>query len=364
MNSKRVVFIFRNMGTGGAQKIEAFVANTLLEEGYDVVAINMSSSPCTVNLNKDIKIVDVLYDSIEKCSNKLLKNVYKCSYIIKLRKKILSFKPDIVCAFLSDVVRITVLAMKGSDIPIIGSERGDPYFFTEKQFNKYRKAYLKCKSVVFQLDDVAQKYNLPISIKQKVIPNPCIPRKNNYCKKRFQTNKTIIAAGRLTDQKRFDLLIDAFEIVKQRFPEYQLHIYGDGPLKEELELKIQKSFVKGSVLLVGDVDDVFNIAVNAEFFVLSSDFEGIPNVILESMAAGIPCISTDCSPGGARFLLKNGECGLIVPRNDKEKLAEAMIKYIMNPTLRSQNSEKGLMVVNEFNPYIIGKMWTDVFKYI
>lgn len=361
-SSKRAVFLFRDMGTGGAQKIEAFVANALYEEGHEVIAVNMASSVCTVSLNEGIKIVNVIYDRVEKCQNKIAKLGYKFWYLLKLRRTLLQLKPDILCAFLSDVVRIAVLAVGDKDIPIIGSERGDPYTFTEKQFQNYRNAYLKCSGVVFQLEGAANKYNLPSDIDQRVIPNPCIPRVKSYAVRTESSERVIISAGRLAKQKRFDLLIDAFAIVHERFPDYKLYIYGDGPLKNQLVLQAQSSAAGDAITFMGDVKDVFVQAANADFFVLSSDFEGIPNVLLEAMATGIPCISTDCSPGGARYVLRDGDRGLIVPRDDKVQLAEAMIRYIENPALREGNASKGLHVIDEFSPTNIKEMWVDLFE--
>lgn len=359
---KKLLFVFRDMGTGGAQKIEAFVANTMVEAGYEVVVINMASSPCTVDLNEKIKIVDVLYDHIAECKNKLLNLIYKTLYLYKLRKKILEIKPDLICGFLSDVVRIIVLAMDGCNIPIIGSERGDPNVFTAKQFNNYKIAYEKCRGVVFQLDNVKDIYSLPSEIIQKVIPNPCIPRTGDVFCGNECSKHVVVGAGRLSSQKRFDLLIDAFEIIHKNHPEYKLHIYGDGPLYNEILSQIELSPARDAISLIGDVKDVFNENLEVEFFVLSSDFEGIPNVLIEAMAAKIPCVATDCSPGGAEFLLKNGKCGLLVPRDDKYKLAEAMEKYICDEKLREEMKEKGWVTIQEFNPINIKKMWLEVFQ--
>lgn len=361
MRRKKIVFVFRNMGTGGAQKIEAFVANAMLEEGHEVIAVNMAASACTVNIDPQIKIVNVLYDSVEKCTDRLSKPLRKAAYLLRLRKALLALKPDLVCAFLSDVVRITVLAMKGTNIPIVGSERADPFEFTESQFEKYKKAYARCKGVVFQLDNVARKYALPDTVVQAVIPNPCVPRKRAYSVCADKTNHVIMSAGRLSEQKRFDLLVDAFATVHEHFPNYRLHIYGDGPLKESLTKRINESTAKDAIILKGDVEDVFNIANDSEFFVLSSDYEGIPNVLIEAMSCGMACVSTDCSPGGARYLLQEGARGLIAPCGDADKLAAAMMTYINDPELRIANQEKGLQVIEELAPQNIKNMWIDLF---
>lgn len=359
---KKIVFVFRNMGTGGAQKIEAFVANAMYEEGHEVIVINMASSPCTVDINSNIRVIDVLYDEIEKCENKILSIIYKFIYLYKLRTAILEINPDLICGFLSDVVRIIVIAMKGCSIPIIGSERGDPFTFTEKQFLNYKSAYMKCKGVVFQLDDVKKKYGLPSEVVQKVIPNPCIPRKGKNFSKGNDDKKIIIGAGRLSPQKRFDLLVEAFDEIYRDYPDYRLHIYGNGPLYEMLSAKIDTLPSRKAISLIGDVKDVFNEKLEAQFFVLTSDFEGIPNVLIEAMAAKIPCIATDCSPGGARFLLKNGECGLIVKRDNKEELVAAIKKYIDDEALREKMKEKGYETIHEFNPKLIREMWIDIFN--
>lgn len=361
MDNKRIVFLFRDMGTGGAQKIEAFVANTMCDKGHEVIALNMAATPCTVNINPNIRIVNIEYLSDEKHATRF-KVLYKLVYLLQIRKVICSLKPDLVCAFLSDVVRIATVALRGTNIPIIGSERGDPYAFSPKQLKRYKNEYKYCKGVIFQLDNVAREYNLPSYVIQKVIPNPCIPRKKEYTPRSEQPAHIVISAGRLTAQKRFDVLIDAFEIVHAQYPEYALCIYGDGPLRTELEHQAQNTSAGSAITFMGDVDDVFNSAKNAEFFVLSSDFEGIPNVILEAMSSGIACVSTDCSPGGARYLLKNGDCGLITPCGDSVKLAEAMIRYIENPELRILHEAKGFEAIKEYAPENIKKMWIDVFE--
>ena len=358
---KKVIFVFRDMGTGGAQKIEAYVANILCKHNYDVYVVNMSSKPCTVNLDEKIPIIDVLYDDVEKQDNKVNKYLEKVCYLLRLRSAILAVKPDLVYAFLSDVVRITVLSLKGTGIPIIGSERGDPNRFTNKQFIAYKKAYSKCAAVVFQLANVKDKYDLSKEIYQVTIPNPCIPRLKNEFSLQRNSEHVIIGAGRLSEQKRFDVLINAFGLIHKQYPEYILRIYGGGPLYEDLQKLINDKHY-GNIELIGDVSDVFDSEKHAEMFVLSSDYEGIPNVLLESMGSGIPCISTDCSPGGARFLLKNGEYGLIVPCGDVVALSEAIEMYILNPSIRTKYAEKALESLSNFEPEKIASEWLSVTK--
>lgn len=356
----RIILVFRDLGTGGAQKIEAFVANLLYENNNEVIVINMASTPCSVNLNHNIKIVNVLYDRVEKCKNYLIKYLYKLIYLIKFRYTIIKLKPDLVISFLSDVVRVTTLALFGTKIKIIGSERGDPFAFTQRQFYNYKKVYNKCSGVVFQLPYVKKIYDLPESTKQVVIPNPCIPRNNTFFKWIYNESHIIFSAGRLCYQKRFDLLISAFDKIYKNHNEYKLIIYGNGPLRYRLQNQIDNcQYARNAIFLFGDVKDVFQSAHKFEFFVLSSDYEGIPNILLEAMAMGIPCISTDCSPGGARYLLGDNERGLIVPCDNSDLLVQAMEEYINNPNLRKLLGAKSKTVLNDFEPVKIKTLWLN-----
>lgn len=359
----RLLFIFRDMGTGGAQKIEAFVANYLFDYGYDVIAINMSNTPVTINIREEIPIYDVEYDYIHKQNNILMNTIAKAIYLLRLRKMIKSLQPDLIYAFLSDVVRIASLASKGLSIPLIGSERGDPTRFSKKQFKKYKNAYSNCSAAVFQLDDVKELYNLKSNVIQTVIPNPCIPRCSDSFSINHEKEHVIISAGRLSTQKRFDVLIDAFNLISDKYPEYILQIYGDGPLASDINNLIQNNN-SSKIQLMGDVEDVFNENNHAEMFVLSSDYEGIPNVLLEAMGNGIPCISTDCSPGGAKYLLQNGEIGLIAPCGNPHALASCIETYINDKNLREKNAKSALKSLQTFNPQKIGNQWLQLTKIV
>lgn len=359
--SKHILFIFRNMGTGGAQKIEAFVANTLINNGYKVTVLNMAKERCSVAIDKEIPVYNLFFDNVENEKNSIKRAAKKIAYLIQLRKAIKKIKPDLICVFLSDIVRLTVLAMWGTKIPIIGSERGDPYQFSPKKLKQYNWAYNQCDGVAFQLKKAEKAYSLKRNIKKVIIENPCIPREESF-PERTGNEHIILTAGRLAKQKRFDVLIDAFSIVYKTHPEYKMFIYGDGPLKDELKQQIRKRKLEQSVVLVGNVKDVFREATSAEFFVLSSDFEGIPNVLMEAMAIGFPCISTDCSPGGAEMLLQGGKRGIIVPREDSIKMAEAMIRYIEHPELQKKYSQRAKEIIEEYSPERIQEKWLDFFK--
>ena len=171
-----------------------------------------------------------------------------------------------------------------------------------------------------------------------------------------------MSCGRLEKQKRFDLLIDAFHHVCDAFPEYTLEIYGEGSMEETLQTQIDSLGMQDRIFLMGRSQDIPNAIKDASMFVLSSDFEGMPNALMEAMALGLPVISTDCGGGGARALIENGVDGLIVPCGDSETLAKAMHDLLADvqrmKVMGEQAKEKGMKfsadnVVSQWEKYFL-----------
>ena len=360
-NNKKIVFVIRGLGLGGAQKVLVFIANACSKQGYDVNIVSLSDEKNTLNINEEINIYTLGYDSftVNKL-NKFLSSLHKAKLIFKLRKKIKKLNPSLIVAFMSDIVRIVVIAAKGLGIKIIGSERSNPLVYSSNQFKKYSKAYRCCDSIVFQTKRAAQMFQNDIQEKSVVIANPCIPRGNEIKPYDGERRKVIISAGRLCKQKRFDVLIYAFIKVLDKYPEYKLEIFGEGPERDKLEEIIKNHNLQNSIILKGASKDVFRYAYDATAFVLSSDHEGIPNVLIEALSVGLPCISTDCEPGGPRLLLDEGRRGILVPIGDVEELSRAICSYIENPDLIKRYSELAVEIRHEFNPELIERKWLSL----
>ena len=152
------------------------------------------------------------------------------------------------------------------------------------------------------------------------------------------------------------LLIDAFNLVCKKHQDIVLKIYGEGSLKNKLQNKIHELGLNDKVLLMGAKQDVLEWIKESYCFVLTSDFEGLPNSLIEAMSMGIPCISTDCSPGGARQLLGDDR-GLIVPCGDKERLAEAINMYLENKDVAMKYGEVAFELRKEIDCNKVAKEW-------
>jgi len=358
---KRILCIFRQLGLGGANKVLAFVANACCEAGYDVEIISLSANRQTLCLHKYIKRQTLGYESEIIDRMTALKRLYnKVRLLVLVRKVVLSKDPDLIITFMSDIIRIVVIATRGLKIPIIGSERSNPYRYSEKEYKKYSKAYVKCSAIVFQTVRAMLPFSKAINNKAFVIHNPCIPRISNIEQFRGERKKIIVSAGRLGPEKQIDMLIKAFERVLIRHPDFKLHIYGEGSERKYLQSLIDKINRGDSIVLKGAFDDVFAEARDCTAFVLTSNSEGMPNVLMEAMSIGMPCISTDCEAGAPRLLLKDGDRGFLVPISDCNALTEAMCRYIEDPNLAAYYGIKAMEINEEFDAAGIEKQWLDV----
>jgi glycosyltransferase involved in cell wall biosynthesis len=216
-------------------------------------------------------------------------------------------------------------ASKHRNFKILVSERTDPYLRTRK-FSEWlkRKTYGIADWFVFQTEEARQWYPEDIRKRSEIIPNPLmeVPKKKWSLP---QGERYILNVGRLNvHQKRQDNLLDAFAIVHRTHPEVRLKFAGDGMHLARLKKQARKLGIEDYVDFLGNRKDVLDLMAGAALFVLCSDYEGIPNVLIEALAVGVPCLSTDCSPGGARFLLKDGKHGVIVKRHDVKALSDGI----------------------------------------
>ena len=168
---------------------------------------------------------------------------------------------------------------------------------------------------------------------------------------------TIVAVGRLIEQKNFFLLLEAFAEVCTVFPTYRLIIYGEGKLRKELEDKIEQLNLVGKVDLPGNKENIHVLMLNADFFVMSSDFEGMPNALIEAMCLGLPCISTKVS--GAIDLIQDKVNGYLVDRGDRNALVAAMSDLIVHKEKKRMIAEQAARIGEILDIDVIVKQWME-----
>lgn len=318
----KIVIMVAGLNTGGAERTAVSLANWLANQKEEVYLINLGINDNNYEISKKVK----LYNK-EQGNNIFLK--IKSS--IKLLKYLNDIKPDVIFEMLFSPIKYCVIhKIFNRKVAIIGSERNNP-----KQ--RYKTLKLKflcqicpilCDGYIFQTIAVKEMFSKNIQKKSIVIGN-AISNPNAYnIEKEYNNEKIIVSAGRLTYQKGYDILIKAFNKVYQNYPEYKLVIYGEDNERKQLEDLIKELNLEDNVLLPGKNKNYLKKVAESEIFVLSSRYEGMPNVLLEAMSIGMPCISTDCVAGPAEIIEDNVN-GLLVEVNNVEQLA-SKIEFLIN----------------------------------
>lgn len=293
-----------------------------------------------------------------------LKNQKIYKQILEIRNCLKEVKPEVIVVMASTLSMQYVLATTGLNIPLVISERNSPTNFSGRKITKIISDFFMrfATSHVFQTEE-AQHYYKYCRKPFAIIPNPLITDglPDYYTGVR---KKEIVTMGRLTPQKNQLFLIKSFEKVLKQFPEYKLVIYGEGSLRNELEAYIEIQNLQGKVLLPGSLNNVHKEIVDASMFVMSSDFEGMPNALIEAMALGLPCISTDCSCGGPRYLINDGVNGRLVSCNAVEELANCMMNMLEKEDTMQRMGKEAYKIREQLAIDVVGEQWKALIKRI
>lgn len=280
--------------------------------------------------------------------------------MIQLRKRVKEIAPDLIVSFQTNQNLFAVFATRGRNIPVIVSERGDPYVYTDIIAKLKTWMINKAEGGVFQTHRAMEYYGKGLQNRSRVIYNPCPVDVIERPKWEERKNEIAYAARFDIQQKRQDVMVKAFARVVNKHPEMQLVFYGKGePDMTTIKNMVNELGIEKNVRFEGLVTDILNRIKDAKMFVLSSDYEGLPNSLIEAMITGLPCVSTDCSPGGARELIQDGVNGLIVSAGDDEKLAEAMIYMLDNPEKADKMGEKAQMLRERLAPEKVFGQWKE-----
>lgn len=324
-----------------------WVAKALADRGFDVTVFTYMQNT-VAELPSNIKWLKVD-----------LENAGFFSHLKAVRKVVREVKPDCVISFLLDANILNMLACLGTKSKAIVCERNDP-FKPHYHVMKVAKPFFRlADGAVYQLPKVAEFYK-NIKAPTAVIPNPVLCKSDVSVLPFEKRENNIVTLGRIDIfQKRHDVLIKAFAKFYESHPDYTMTIYGDGPDESKLQLLIDELNLAGKVILGGVTKTPQETIKNSKFFVLSSDFEGIPNALIEAMSIGLPCVSTDCRPGGAALLIKNGVNGILVLAHDENALAERMCYLAENPLVADTLGKEAKKIVEEFSEDKIAQMWCD-----
>ncbi len=348
---KKIAFILGSMGKGGAERVISILANEYARKGWHVNILMLLENRCDYELHPNVKLVSIADENKNRMQQIPL-------WLSEIRKHVRKYRPDKVVSFVARINIITILACRGLKVDIIISERNDPKSDGRSLLVRYATylLYPLSKKIIFQTKWAQSCFPKNIRKKSIVVYNPItitsVASNNN--------SKKIVAVGRLAKQKNHILLIEAFAAISELYPDYTLHIFGEGNLRGALEKKIQENGLQDKVVLEGSVSNIHERISNAEMFVLSSDYEGLSNALLEAMMMGLPCISTDCA--GSNEIIKNEFNGLLVPIKNADSLSKAIKKLIQDKSLAGQLGQNAAKDSEKFSSKNVLKQWEVIIE--
>ena len=361
---------------GGIQKITIIKANSLANiNGNEVWLIVTDNNFLPIYpLNPKIHLINLninYFSDDYKSKFNILKGIIFKRLIHKKRIKSIidNIKPDVIISTgTSEKNFIGKLPLKSNPIRIREIHMTKNYrliaaktFFQKilaiggNLIDYYYNIKFYDKIIVLTEEDKKNWKNFPnITTIPNPLTSPC--QESSLCQ-----NKKVITAGRLVPQKNFKSLINAWQTISKKHPDWQLEIWGEGELKEELQEQIIKLGLEDSILLKGYTNNIQSEMLNASLFVLTSIFEGFGLVITEAMSCGLPVVSYAC-PCGPKDIITEGKDGFLVEVNDEIALANRINLLIENEELRKQMSDTAKIKAEKYNIKNITSMWMNLFK--
>ena len=349
--NRKLLFYISTIRGGGAARVMVNIANGLSSRGYEICFVTNFPSDHEYVLKEDIRRINIE----EKESNKgfLEKNYRRTK---ALRKIVRAESPGACIAFMVENNIRLILATAAIRTKTIVSVRNDPAReYNRKGFRLFANLlYSKADCIIFQTKDAQRWFSKSVRKKSRVIINQIDSR--FFCDS-DSPGSYIVACGRLVKQKDYPMLLHAFKSVLHELPGEQLMIYGEGELKDELVNLTKKLCIDSSVHFEGYESNMQEVYRNAKILVLTSQYEGMPNVLLEALASSVPVVSTDCPCGGPRMVIEDGVNGFLVPVGDSLRTSEAIVRIIGNENTLKTMRKESYITAQSFHPENILDNW-------
>ncbi len=357
----KITLVISTLSCGGAERVLVSLAKGFIEHGHDVTVITLSEK------NSDFyrlppecsRLALGIMGSSSGLSEAIKHNIRR---VTVMRKAVESSIPDVVISFLRITNITTILALLGTKYPLIVTEHNDLKVFSYGLLWETLRllTYPFCSSVVSVSKGVDLGFaSLPAS-KRAVIYNPIMVKDGGQMDElpgeADPNKKWLVSMGRLTEQKGFDLLLQAFHKIAPQYPDWQLLILGRGELREQLERMRDNLGLSGQVVFTGALSNPFAVLKSAKLFVMASRNEGFPMAHGEALACGLPVIATDC-PSGPSEMIRHHVDGLLVPNQDVSAFAAAMASLMSDEPKRQRLAAKAPEVTERFGLEAIVAEW-------
>lgn len=361
MIKPKVFLLIPGLNKGGAERVISILSNSLSARGYQVYLILLNYTKHSYVLSSEVEVVYLNRGS--RRDNFLNRSYNAAKRFCNLASLVKNEKPDVMISFITSANMWTGVMGNLFNIPYVVSERSNP----DKTFSKLNGLM---RSIIFELYKRAKAVVLPSKGMLTGLANNNFSQLSNvisimnpvstfkaFSVEKIHPRKFILAVGRLQAVKGFDRLISAYKNLGEI--EQDLLIVGEGPERAKLQKQIDDAGLTNKILLVGAKDNIQDYYRQCELFVLSSHYEGYPNVLVEAMSLGCPVISVDCQ-FGPRDIIENEQNGLLVPQNDVQKLTDAISRVLTDEGFRARISDNAMLVAQTNSIDAVVDQWEQL----
>ena len=332
----KILIVIPGMGPGGAERACSNLVNDLAGNGHEISLLFFVGEKPFYHIDERVRLIplNVSMNRTSSLTFTLSMGQYFLHCLQKVKKAVRESDPDILLSIQWQADIIAYYA-KGHLCWAVRSIT-DPERYSAVLKSILLKIYRKCDLLICQTKAICDRYSGIPQKKKKILFNAV--DLSLFPEPAEEKDLTFVSVGRLHPVKNFPLLIKAFHAAAAQYQgDCRLVIYGEGPLRTSLQQLINDLHAD-NITLPGTDEDILHTIRNAAALVISSDYEGFSNVLLEGVIMGLPVISTDHPSGDARQLAEKGYVRT-VPVNDEEKMAEAILEYLQNPELRQRQRE-------------------------
>lgn len=358
-NEKRhIAFYIGSLKKGGAERVFVNLADYFRGRGYRVTMVTQYRKENEYGLPEGVD--RVISDITKEEEGGRITNVFR--RYRKLRRIFKELQADVVLSTIGKNNFMALLANALLPTKVAVSVVAEP---TEEY--PTRSMRLLAKTLFYFADGIVMQTTDAMAFFGKRLQKKCVILKNSlnpvFVRPRFtgERQQDIVAVGRVDENKNHLMAIRAFAQIAERFPKSRLIIYGEGELRQKLLAEIEEMGLTGRILMPGAVTDVPDRIEKAYAFVLTSDTEGMPNTLIEAMALGLPCVSTDCPCGGPKDLIEDGQNGFLVPVNDDKMLAKRLEDLLKNPQKAERMGKEAAKLQEEYRPDKVNAEWEAYF---
>ena len=351
---KNIDFYISSLSGGGAEHVLVNLAASFLKMGNNVSITSLERRKQFYEVDDAIEVIR--YDHTK--DNTLIGIIKD---ILSVRKQLKSRKDtDVAVSFLGRTNIVLSIASIGIKKKVVICDRNN----LARKYSKWVfwllcAIYSLADELIVQTNEIIDVYPKFLRKKIRVLENPLdFQEMDEQCVEGMKKANTLLSVGRLERQKDYKTLIAAFAEIADDHKDWNVKIYGKGEMKEEIQKWIDQSGMTERIILCGVTHTPFLEMKKAKIFVLSSFFEGFPNVLCEAMYASLPCIATACQ-SGPRDLIQDGENGLLVEVGNVHEMAEKMDLLMNNEKMRDSLGTEAHKRILRLDSKIVCKRWLD-----